>query len=123
MSESEVARNCFNQLRWAIEQIANPEYQVRVWMGDDPDEKSSYLDASAEILDQDERFALIASHLAEVGLTLQQWSDVTEFSRTLQKFEDSVPHPYDSAEVLRQPGWKSIVSHARAVLARLPKRD
>lgn len=121
--ESEVAKNCFNQLRWAIEQISDPEYQARVWMGDLPDERSSYLDASAEILDQDERNDLIADHLCEIGLDPQRWARVIEFTRTLQSFEDSVPHPYDSAEVVRHPNWHLIVSQARTLLAELPKVD
>lgn len=46
-----------------------------------------------------------------------------EFSRALRAFEDSVLHPYDCAEVVKHPNWNSIVTHARAVLAVLPKLD
>jgi|GEM_PF-6967974 len=123
LPESEVAKNCFSLLRWGIEQISDPEYQARVWLGDPPDEKSSYLDASAEILDQEQRNKLIGDHLAEIGLNEQQWARVMQFARTLEAFENSVDHPYDSAEVIRHPNWGSIVSQARAVLADLPNPD
>jgi hypothetical protein len=118
-----VAKNCFDALRWGIQQIADPEYQTRVWLGDAPDEFSSFLDATAEIIDQDERMRLIASHLTEIGLTEQQWSHLIEFSRALKDFEDSVAHPYDDSEVVKHPNWNLIVNQARALLAELPKPD
>ena len=120
---SQVAQNCFDQMRLAIEEISDPEYQARVWRGDPPDEKSSYRDASSEILELGERYDLIARHLGEIGLNQQQWDRVMEFSRALQNFESSVPHPYDDAEVMRHPNWNFIVKQARALLAGLPKPD
>lgn len=121
--ESVVAKNCFDSMRSGIEEISDPEYQMRVWLDDLPDEKSSYLDASSDILDLGERYGLIASHLGDIGLNQRQWDRVMEFCGALQNFEESVLHPYDSAEVVRHPNWNSIVSQARALLAELPKTD
>lgn len=119
LPESEVAKNCFQLIRWAIKQIADPEYQARVWLGDPPDEASSYLDASAEIVDQDQRNELIASHLSEIGISQQQWTRVMEFSRALHAFEESVPDPTNDAAVMSHADWPSIVSQARAVLTEI----
>lgn len=121
--EAELARNGFERVRSAIGEISDLEYQTRVWLGDLPDEISSYLDASAEILDQDERNEFIANHLNDIGLSRTQWARVMEFTRELQTFEDSVSHPYDDAEVVRHPNWNSIVRHARALLEELPRPD
>lgn len=119
--ESQVAQNCFNLMLWGIRQIADPEYQTRVWLGNVPDERSSYLDASSEIIDLGERYDLIASHLAEIGLSQQQWARVIEFSRAVKTFEDSVDDPNDDSKVVSHPNWNSVVSQARALLADLPK--
>jgi hypothetical protein len=123
ITDSELAQNVYNLLRGGIEEIADPEYQARVWLGDLPDEKSCYLDASSEVLDQPERFELMASYLGDIGLDQRRWARVVEFARALQAFEDSVAHPYDDAEVMGHPSWSAIVDRARALLPELPKGD
>lgn len=121
-SEAQVAQNCFALMRSSIQEISDPEYQARVWLlGDIPGQQSSYLDASSEILDLGERCDLIASNLGSIGLDEQRWAHVMKFCRALQSFEDSVSDPSNDAEVIRHPGWNSIVTQARALLAELPE--
>ena len=118
-SELGAARNWFRMLRLSIEEISDPTFQQRVWMGDLPEPISSYLEVSTTIL-EDVPFDLIHGHLSELGITREQWADVKQFCSALRSFDALVPDPYDIGAVVGQPRWSSIVDRARALLAELP---
>ena len=121
--EIEAARNWFSLFRQSVVEIADPEFQGRVWMRDIPDMRSSYVEVELTIL-EDTPFELISSNLREIGLTEKEWSAALHFCDSLREFnESSVPDPYDVRAVITHPGWSALVSKARSLLALLPSPD
>lgn len=118
--EVEAARNWLDLLRSSIEEIADTEFQARVWMGDCQEPRSSYLEVSTTILD-DVPFELIGRHLGELQIDQEQWGRLKEFHSVLREFDNSIGDAYDIGAVVAQQGWKAVVDQARALLAELPQ--
>ena len=108
-----------NALREVIEclgELADPEFQQRVWVRGEGPEVSSYVEVVCRLFDDTALGDVLDGGSAPVVLGLE----ATEELLRLRQLVDAVPSDMDAESLLRLPTWGEIVqtaSRARGLLA------
>lgn len=107
-----------NALREVLEclgELADPEFQQRVWVRGEGPEVSSFVEVACQLFDDTGLGDLLDGGSAPVVLGLE----ATEVLLRLRQLVDAVPQGVDDESLLRLPTWGEIVqtaSKARGLL-------
>lgn len=116
ISDLELSSNMLKSLCSVIKQISDPDYQRRVWLGNLPDLRSSYVDVYHTIAD-DINFDLIASVRDKLGISAEVWDLIMKFRAEFLEFDSRWSDMYADEAIIEDARWRNVVELAKAVLA------
>lgn len=108
--------NAVREVLDCLGQLADPEFQERVWVRGQGPEVSSYVEVVCQLFDDTGLGDLLDDGAAEAAFGSEA---VGELLR-LRQLVDSIPSGVDAASLVRLPAWEETVrvaGRARRVLA------
>jgi len=113
--ELELARKLLANLRSAISQVADREYQKRVWLGNLPDERSSFIEVYYLIVESD--IDVVRANRAALDVSTTEWELMLRFLVRFLAYYSGVNDVYAQELILWDPEWAVVVRAAGDVLA------
>jgi len=113
--ELELARKLLANLRSAISQVADREYQKRVWLGNLPDERSSFIEVYYLIVESD--IDVVRANRAALDISTTEWELMLRFLVRFLAYYSGVNDVYAQELILWDPEWAVVVRAAGDVLA------
>ena len=108
--------NALREVMECLGQLADPNFQERVWVRGEGPEVSSYVEVVCQLFDDTGLGDLLEGGSASAVMGLE----VTAELLRLQQLIDAIPSGVDAQSLLRLPTWKKIVEvagSARRLLA------
>jgi hypothetical protein len=97
--------NAVREVLECLRQLADPEFQARVWVRGEGPEVSSYVEVACQLFDDTGLGDLLEHGTADAVIGSEA---VGELLR-LWQLVDSIPSGVDAASLARLPAWKEIV--------------
>ncbi len=101
-----------------IRRFADPDYQRRIWIEGVGPEVSSYTEEFEKFFGDYFADEFLAHDLKSIAPS--QIAALREFSRVLANFDTTVPRMLDDEEIVKKPGWESVVTAARNAASTFP---
>ena len=115
----DLARTLLSNVRSVVSQVADLSYQKRVWLGDVPNERSSFVEIYYAIEGAD--IDAIRSHRKGLGCTDQEWELILRFLVRFLMYYSETNDVYAQEEIILDPHWLTVVAAAKDALEAQPR--
>ncbi|MDY6803726.1 MAG: hypothetical protein SXA11_07955 [Cyanobacteriota bacterium] len=106
-----------NGIQNAVREIANPEFQERVWVRGEGPEVSSFTEAICRLFDDYNFDNFLDEHWQNFGFSSKLYPMLDELRNRLNEYEEKET----DAEIVRDERWDEIREFAKVVLLELDR--
>jgi hypothetical protein len=114
LEDSKLAESLWANVTSAISQVADREYQERIWLGDVADERSSFVEVYYLIEGSD--IDVIRAHREALRIANKEWELTLRFLVRFLTYYAEVNDVYAQEDIVKDPDWAVVVASARDVL-------